>query len=116
MRKVLVQVENLDTGLERFKQAWETGEFQGEYVTFESLEGLMETLTPARWQLLRTLQTKGPMNLQSLALLMRRNVENVASDVAVLKDLALIEDTGKGSIWVPYDEIHLELSVSRAVA
>jgi hypothetical protein len=30
--KVIIQVEGLDTGFERFKQAWETGEYQGEYI------------------------------------------------------------------------------------
>ena len=116
MRTVFVQIENLDTGLERFKRAWDTGEFQGEYVTFESMEGLMRTLTPARWQLLHRLQTEGPMNLQVLARTLQRDVKEVYGDVATLKELGLIEDAENEAIWVPYDEIRLELSVQRAVA
>ena len=116
MRTVFVQVENLDTGLERFKRAWEMGEFQGEYVTFESMEGLMRTLTPVRWQLMHTLQTEGPMNLQALARALQRDIKEVYGDVAALKELGLIEDTEDEAIWVPYDEIRLELSVRRAVA
>ena len=116
MRTVFVQVENLDTGLERFKRAWEMGEFQGEYVTFESMAGLMRTLTPVRWQLMHTLQTEGPMNLQVLARTLQRDIEEVDGDVAVLKELGLIEDAEDEAIWVPYDEIRLELSVRRAVA
>ncbi len=116
MRTVFVQVENLDTGLERFKRALEMGEFQGEYVTFESMEELMRTLTPVRWRLIHTLQTKGPMNLPALARTLQRDIKEVYGDVAALKELGLIEDTEDDVMWVPYDEIRLELSVRRAVA
>jgi predicted transcriptional regulator len=104
MRKVIVQVENIEQGLNRFKTAWETGETQGEFVTFDSVETFLKTLTTKRWGLLRVLQKNGPMGVRPLARLLERDVKNVHSDVQILKEIGLVEDHEQG-VWVPYDRI-----------
>lgn len=104
MRKVIIQVENLEKGLNRFKTSWETGEPQGEFVTFDSVEVLLKTITTKRWELLRVLQKNGPTGIRPLARLLGRDVKNVHSDIQALKEIGLIEDHEKG-VWVPFDQI-----------
>ena len=104
MRKVVIQVENLEKGLNRFKTAWETGETQGEFITFDSVETLLKTITTKRWELLRVLQKDGPMGIRPLARLLGRDVKNVHSDIQALKEIGLIEDHENG-VWVPFDQI-----------
>ena len=78
MRKVVIQVENLEKGLNRFKTAWETGEPQGEFVTFDSVEVLLKTITTKRWELLRVLQKNGPMGIRPEKHLSLLHLESLA--------------------------------------
>jgi len=116
MKKMTVRVESFDDGLERFKHAFETGEYQGEFVAFESMREMMSALTSRRWELIQVLQAKGPMSLRALARRLERDVKSVHRDVAELKNLGLIEEHSTGGIWVPYDEITAEFSVKRDAA
>ena len=111
MRKVIVQVENIEQGLNRFKTAWETGEPQGEFITFDSVETLLKTLTTRRWDLLRVLQKNGPMGIRALARLLERDVKNIHGDIQILKGIGLVEDYGKG-VRVPYDQIESHIVLS----
>ncbi|MHB8370783.1 MAG: HVO_A0114 family putative DNA-binding protein [Leptospirales bacterium] len=111
MRKVIIQVENLEQGMNRFKTSWETGEPQGEFITFDSVETFLKTLTTKRWELLRVLQKNGPMGIRHLSRLLGRDIKNVHSDVQILKDIGLIEGDG-ASIVVPYDQIESHIILS----
>lgn len=111
MRKVTIQVETIETGLERFKVAWQSGKPRGEFITFETLEVMLKTLTTNRWALLGVLQAEGPMSLRALARHLGRDVKNVHTDVAALKAVGLIEDHEHG-IWVPYTEIEAHLRLA----
>lgn len=113
MKTVIIKVENFDAGLKRFQKAWQTGKQQGEFVTFETVDDILKTLTSRRWELLKMLQAAGPMSPRALARQLERDVKNVHTDVTVLKELNLIEDHEKG-LAVPYDKIeaHLTLSVA----
>lgn len=111
MRKVTIQVEAIETGLERFKVAWKTGKPQGEFITFETLEEMLKTLTANRWGLLSVLQAEGPMSLRALARQVERDVKNVHTDVVALKAVGLVEDHEQG-IWVPYTEIEAHLRLA----
>jgi predicted transcriptional regulator len=115
MRIVRIQVDSLEAGLKRFEHTWKTGSRQGEYVTFESVEGMHRALTPNRWHLLHVLQQEGPLGIRELARTLERDVKNVHSDVAKLKELGLVEDT-EGGVWVPFDEIRAEFTMKREKA
>lgn len=104
-RKVTIRVENLDSGLERFRKTWKTGQAQGEFITFDSVETLFKTLSGKRWELVSVLQRSGPMSLRALARELGRDVKNVHTDVRALKEVGLVEDHAKGGVWVPYTEI-----------
>lgn len=88
------------------------GEEPDFYLGFESARSLLSELTPARVELLDTLRRVGPCSVYALAKSAKRNYSNVHSDVGRLEQLGLIERTGEGAVFVPYEavEIHLPLT------
>jgi predicted transcriptional regulator len=110
-RKVIIQVESIEAGAERFKAAWKTGQRQGEYITFETIDAMLKTLTSKRWELVSVLQRHGPMSIRELSRQLGRDVKNVHTDVHALKAIGLIEDHEAG-IWVPYKEIEAHLRLA----
>jgi predicted transcriptional regulator len=110
-RKVIIQVESIEAGAERFKTAWRTGKHQGEFITFETLEAMLKTLTTRRWELLSVLQHHGPMGIRELARQLGRDVKNVHTDIQTLKEIGLIQDHDSG-VYVPYNEIEAHLRLA----
>lgn len=111
MRKLTIQVESIDAGAERFIMAWEKGEKQGEYLTFETLDQMLKKLTSRRWSLLIMLQKQGPMSLRAVARALKRDVKNVHADAQALKELSLVEECDQG-LYVPYDEIEAHMRLA----
>lgn len=66
-------------------------------MTFETMADMARTLTPSRFELLRTLQAQGPMTLRALARLLKRDVKSVHRDVTPLKELDWSRTTRTGS-------------------
>lgn len=112
MRSVVVKVGSVTEGLEGFRRAWKTRNDQGEYITFDSLEMLLATLTSRRWALLGTLQAGGKMSLRELARRSGRDVKRVHQDVHKLIEIGLIEQD-VGGVFVPFDEIRAEFEMRR---
>ena len=110
-RKVTIQIESIEAGMERLKTTWKSGKTQGELITFETLEVMLKTLTSRRWALISVLQRHGPMGVRALARQLDRDVKNVHTDVQALKAIGLVEDCDEG-VWVPYDEIEAHLRVA----
>jgi predicted transcriptional regulator len=110
-RKVIIQVESIETSAGRFKTAWKTGKSQGEFITFETLDVMLKTLTTKRWELVGVLQRHGPMGIRELARQLGRNVKNVHTDIQALKGIGLIEEHEQG-VWVPYHEIEAHLRLA----
>ena len=113
MRTITIEVSSIRKSLGRFRRAWKTRESQGEFISFDSLDTLLKTLTSKRWELLRTLQAHGPMSIRALARELGRDVKNVHADVRALTDVGLIEKSGR-FIRVPFDEIRTEFVVRSA--
>jgi predicted transcriptional regulator len=113
MRTVTIEVSSLKQSLARVRRAWKTREPQGEFISFDSLETLLKTLTPKRWELVRVLQDKGPMAIRALARHVERDVKNVHTDVQALLNIGLVE-SANGRIRVPWDEIRAEFVVRKA--
>ncbi len=92
----------------RFIKAWEAGEYQGEFLDFESPAALFRVLTPKRWELLETLQKEGPMGMRALARALERDVRRVHDDVQALIEVGLIEKDENGKLVVPFAQIHTD--------
>ena len=85
-----------------------------EALYFASMPQLLSVLTPARWNLLEVLKASGPLSIYALAKALERNYSNVHSDVTKLRALGLIDKNDKGSVFVPWDEIHADFSLKAA--
>jgi predicted transcriptional regulator len=100
-----------------FIDAWKRAE-RGEKIkavqrlNFENLETLLRTLTPARWLLLKTLRTNGPMSIRALASAVGRDYKNVHTDVRRLEHIGLISRTQDDKVEVPWDIVEARLSLA----
>ena len=109
----------LEQALDRFKTTWlqaEQGEATtnaGESLGFPDIETLQKTLTAGRWTLIEALQRTGPASPQTLASQLQRDVQSVVHDLSALEPLGIIEDHPDGGVWVPFDEIHMEVTLRR---
>lgn len=112
MSTVIVKVGSAKQGLKGFKCAWKSGEHHGEYVTFDSLDTLLATLTSRRWALLHILQAGGKMSLRELARRLKRDVRRVHEDVHRLIDVGLVVQDNDG-VHVPFDEIRAEFEMRK---
>lgn len=113
MRTVTIEVSSLRKSLARAKRAWNTREPQGEFISFDSLEALLRTLTVKRWELIQKLQDIGPVSIRALARRLGRDVKNVHGDVTALVEIGLVERTGQ-RVSVPYEEIRAGFAVRKA--
>lgn len=97
------------------QQGIETGEYQGEVLSFESAGVLFGKLTEKRWDLVRALLSEAaPIGVREVARRVDRGVRRVHDDIQVLIELGMIERTEDGKIACPYDDIHVDLHVRAA--
>jgi len=112
-RKVQVHVESLADAGRRFTDAWrraERGErVREEHLSFESLEGLLETLSPKRIELVRFVRRRPNLSIAAVARELKRDYKRVHGDVRALEAAGLLEEGEKG-LRAPYAGVDAELS------
>jgi predicted transcriptional regulator len=100
-----------------FIEAWKRAE-KGERVKaeerldFENLETLLKTLTQARWVLLKTLRTAGPMSVRALSSRLGRDYKNVHTDVRRLEQIGLVDRDKDGKVKVPWTIVEAKLRLA----
>jgi predicted transcriptional regulator len=100
--------------LDRFEAAWNRVA-EGRKISplrvlsLENLPLFFKTLTPARWDLLKTLRREGTVSIYALAKRLQRDYKNVHTDVTDLVELGLIEKSAKTEIRVGWDAVRAEL-------
>ena len=99
---------------QRFKQA-KQGEYQGEYLSFESPTALFRAITPKRWELISKLQALGTVSQRELARQLKRDVHRIHDDIKALKNLGLVEQNHNG-VFVPFTTIHTDFTLSSEAA
>src|ERR1039458_5202167 len=77
-----------------------------ERVYFEDARTFFRHITPRRFDLLEELHRCGPISINALAKLLKRNYKNVHEDVKALESISLIERGEDGRYSVPWDEIN----------
>lgn len=100
--------------LDRFEAAWNraaAGEPPRPWhvLSLEDLPAMTKTLSPARWELLKSLKQHGPCSIYELARRLGRDYKNVHGDVAALVDAGLLAKDGDGRVGVPWDAVRAEL-------
>jgi predicted transcriptional regulator len=104
----------LELAGQQFTQAWHSGEYAGEFMSFESPASLFRLLTPARWGTLEALQRAGHCGLRELARILERDASAVHRDIAALIERGLVEKDENGRLFVPFSRIHAEFDLAKA--
>ena len=100
---------------QRFTETMNSGQYTGEFLTFESPAALFRAITPKRWELVSDLQKLGKISIRGLARQTRRDVHRVYDDIKALQDLGVVEQDEAG-VFVPFDRIHTDFTLSREAA
>jgi len=83
-------------------------------IGFESIAQFAAALTPQRWLLINALKCVGPSSIYALAKKLGRHYKNVHTDVTALVQLGIIEKDEAGKVFVPWDEIDVNMPLAQA--
>ena len=104
MRVVTIGVGSRQVIDARFVAAM-SGEYQGEFITFESVHLLLDTLTPTRWHILIALSGRGPCYVVDVQEAVGRPLDEVCVDVKVLVERGVVDMDAQGRVEFPYEQI-----------
>ena len=113
--KILSEEEARVSAAARFTDAWESGEYSGEYLTFTSPVNFFEVINSRRWDIVIKLQALGKTSIRALAKQVGRDVRRVHDDVKLLISHGIVEQDADG-VCVPYETIHADFTLSAAAA
>jgi len=83
-------------------------------IGFESIAQFAAALTPQRWLLINALKGIGHSSIYALAKKLGRHYKNVHTDVTALAQLGIIEKDAEGKVFVPWDEIDVNMPLAQA--
>jgi predicted transcriptional regulator len=114
-RKVRIHVESLAASGQRFVEAWRRAKggkpVDEEHLSFESLEGLLATLSPKRIELVRFVRRRPNLSIAAIARELRRDYKRVHGDVRALELAGLLEEGATG-LRAPFAGVDAQLSFS----
>jgi predicted transcriptional regulator len=91
-------------------------EVQHSELNFSSAVQLFSELSPARLTPLETLKRDGAMSIYALAKRLGRHYSNVHGDVKKLIEYGLIAKDEEQHVYVPWDEMQINVSLGKAAA
>lgn len=115
MSKTLnVRVSTQADALDRFEAAWHLATGRAvppalQVLSFPDLPGLLKSLSPARWDMLRRLRAEGPLSVFALARRLGRDYKNVHTDVAQFVAMGLVAKREDGRVAVDWEAVRMEL-------
>jgi predicted transcriptional regulator len=117
MRTLAISLTDSKSSMQQMKasaiQAWKTGKYQGETISYATPAQLFKVFTQKRWEMIAHLQTlQHPVSIRELARELKRDVRRVHDDVQVLLAEGVIEKDGAG-IAIPYAEIHTDFTLKK---
>lgn len=93
-------------------QAFETGSYQGEYLTYSTIDQVFQVFSANRWIMIGKLQETGPSSLRALARALGRDVKRVHEDATVLLAEGVVERNADNKLFVPYETIHIDVTMT----
>ncbi len=114
MKTLTINLESLETSIERFKRAVETREYAGSTLSFDSYDDFATAMTGNRLRMLECLiHMDEGLTVRALAGKLGRNLRGVHDDLKTLEHLGLVINE-RGNIHVPYDDLHIDIHITRA--
>ena len=116
-KNVKVEVKGIEESAMEAVRAWERAEQSlapeepMDRLYFESLETLLNVLTPRRLDLLKTLHETGPSSVRALARTSQRDYKNVHQDIRLLEKVGLIQRK-EGKVSAPWERIIAEIRLA----
>jgi len=92
---VVLSVSSREDIVARIKAA-SSGESQGTFITFPTIELLWKVVTAKRLAILRVMTGGETVSIREVARRVDRDVKAVHADVRALVDAGLVDDTGNG--------------------
>lgn len=115
MKTVVFSIENLDTALAGFRDAWTSGKSEtSAHVGFSTWELMHRALSPKRLEIVRVMGAAGPLTIREVARRVGRDFKGVHTDVKLLVDAGVIDKDERGRVVFPYDKIHVDFEISAA--
>lgn len=105
-----VSLGDLTDAKDRLSAAFR-GTTTGPRVTFVSLDLLWRILTPTRQVLLQTMAGKGPLSVDDLAGLLRRDLKSVDDDARALFQAGLLRVHRPDRLVFPYDGFRVDYTL-----
>lgn len=113
--KILTEEQAMQASAARFLDAWNKGEYAGEYLTFTSPGMFFDVINSRRWDLVVKLQKLGKTSIRELARQVQRDVRRVHDDIKILIEHNIVEQDA-GGVYVPFDAIHADFTLEAEAA
>jgi predicted transcriptional regulator len=122
VKKLVIGIKSVDEVMTDFAQAAKAleredlvKEKKGLY--FTDMKAFRRALSDQRLAILRAIRASNPASVYELAKIVKRDVKNVSSDLAILEELGLVELKKTNTLrkkvkpTVPYNAINLDIAV-----
>ena len=90
-----------------------TGEHQGSFISFASIDLLWKVITPKRLDILRALAGAEVLSIREVARRVGRDVKAVHGDVRRLIEAGIVEEAASG-VRFGYDAVHVDFTLDAA--
>lgn len=84
--------------------------------TFLTYEDLHRTLTPKRIAIFVAMIGKGALSMREVARLVGRDFKGVHTDLNAMRTCGLIDRAPEGGVILPYDELHIDITLPARAA
>lgn len=113
MTTVTVEVATREETNARLLRAF-SGEPQGCFISFPTVEALLKTLTAKRLHVIRIMLGAGSLTIREVARRVDRDVKAVHGDIQSLLAAGIIDKTEDGKVVFPYDALHMDFMLKAA--
>ena len=113
MTTITIEVATREETNARLLRAF-SGEPQGSFISFPTVEALLKTLTAKRLHVIRTMLGAGSLTIREVARRVNRDVKAVHGDIQSLLAAGIIDKTEDGKVLFPYDALHMDFMLKAA--
>lgn len=114
MKTVILEIRKFDDILDDVAIACKLGKSTSPRISFETVESLWKTISPKKMEILRSMAGAGALGVREVSRRVARDVRAVHRDLQALIMAGIVQKTADGKLVFPYDEIHVDFTLSGA--